>query len=267
MFINTLEYKGALIKYAVAGSGKSKLLYFHGFGQNKNAFPMMAADFENVFTLYAFDLFFHGESQWPNSDKALQPEEWRSIMQLFFEKEGVDRFSLAAFSIGARCALDIALQFPEKTTALTLLAPDGLQVNFWYALATKTRLGRFLFRKIMLEKPAALLFLIEMLAKTKLIGPKTAQFALHELKNRQQREKVYNTWLVYRQLLHPAASIISCLQKHHIPLTLVSGKNDKIIRTGAIERFAKKTGRAKHIVLNCSHNQVPALYIKTYKVF
>ena len=57
---DTINYQ---LTYKKVGVGKKCILAFHGFGLDKDCFDIFFnEDFLNDYTVYSFDLFFHGDS-------------------------------------------------------------------------------------------------------------------------------------------------------------------------------------------------------------
>jgi len=130
-----LTYKNSLIHYRKSGTGSQLALCFHGFGTFANTFDWIAQHVPDH-TFIAFDLPYHGLTQWTESD-TLKAEELIRILDLCPEITGRN-FALAGFSMGGRIALSILQQVPSRITRLVLLAPDGLHMNDWgYACMAK----------------------------------------------------------------------------------------------------------------------------------
>ncbi|HEY5824200.1 MAG TPA: hypothetical protein VIT44_07545, partial [Cyclobacteriaceae bacterium] len=69
---NSLLFKNATLHYIKSGSGPKSLLLFHGFGQDHRSFDDLTIVLAGEYTLYSFDLFFHGESSWRNDEEPME---------------------------------------------------------------------------------------------------------------------------------------------------------------------------------------------------
>src|SRR5688572_20735740 len=102
------------LHYQKLGHGTKVLLAFHGFGQNSDYFLPVAEALGEQFTIYAFDLFFHGNSWLEKEHAPLTKEFFTSLLQRFLAKEKVEKFSVTGFSMGGKFALAVLESFPER---------------------------------------------------------------------------------------------------------------------------------------------------------
>src|SRR5687767_8509330 len=106
------------LHYRKLGNGPKVLLAFHGFGQDISFFSPVAEALVNEFTIYAFDLFFHGKSWLEKEHAPLSKALLADLMQRFLAKEKVEKFSVTGFSMGGKFALSVLESFPEKVHSL-----------------------------------------------------------------------------------------------------------------------------------------------------
>ena len=132
----SLSYKNSTLSYRKSGHGNKALLLFHGFGQHHQAFAALSDKLAPYFTLYAFDLFFHGNSQWNEGEQPLEKVMWKDILTKFLDEHNIGKFSVLGFSLGGKFALVSLELFPAQVEQIILLAPDGVKTSFWYSLAT-----------------------------------------------------------------------------------------------------------------------------------
>ncbi len=130
------SYKGAELNYGLYPGGPGILLAFHGFGQSQHYFSSLATSLEKNYTVYSFDLFYHGRSHWPDSEQPLSKEFWKEMITAFLQEQQIDRFSLVGFSLGGKFVLATLEALPERTDEILFIAPDGIRTSFWYSLAT-----------------------------------------------------------------------------------------------------------------------------------
>ena len=67
--------------YEKNGEGEKTLIFFHGFGQNHKILSPWVELTNKQYTIYNFDLYYHGNSSRP--DIILSPEEWKSLFANF----------------------------------------------------------------------------------------------------------------------------------------------------------------------------------------
>lgn len=118
------------------GSGPRVVLAFHGYGQGEGHWRTMVGVLGPEVTVYAIDLFYHGRSRLAKADAPLTKSRLGELLGDFLRAQGIGQFSLLAFSMGAKFALTAVEAFPDQVEQVWLIAPDGLQRQFWYSLAT-----------------------------------------------------------------------------------------------------------------------------------
>ena len=113
------------IPYTLLGSGPRILLAFHGIGQDgASCFAPSLQSLGSHYTIYAFDLPFHGA----NGDapfEVITKTDWKECIQSFLSQNNVTRFDITGFSIGGRFALATLQAFPQNIDNAFLIAPDG----------------------------------------------------------------------------------------------------------------------------------------------
>jgi pimeloyl-ACP methyl ester carboxylesterase len=245
---------GHSLYYRKTGSGNTVVLWFHGFGQNHQAFDKIVEPDSQEFTHYSFDLFFHGNSVWIG-DTPIRKNIWKELFQLFLNETEVNQFKVVAFSIGCRFALTTSEQYHNRVENLILLAPDGIQFRFWYALATYPALSRKLFHHIV-TKPFLWNRLLSFLEVTRLIDRKLLRFAQRQMDNQQKREQVYHSWINFRHLKSNAAGLLQLADAHKIAITLMAGTRDKIVPTRLVQKLKDQVPQLSYQVLDANHNEL-----------
>ncbi len=250
----SVSYEGSILFFHRYGQGSKNILLFHGFGQDHKAFQSWIDVVKTEYTLFVFDLFFHGESIWPNR-QALEKKDWKEIISLLLQKEGITKFDLAGFSMGGKFALATLEAFPERTESIFLLAPDGIKTNFWYSLATYPIAFRKLF-KSMINRPQRFKAIENFAVKVRLIDKGIVRFIESQMDTPEKRERVYNAWVVFRHLKFDMRAIANILNSNKIQTVVIVGKYDKIITTKNMDRLLKKLDRYKLEILETGHNGV-----------
>lgn len=247
-----VETGSGQLVYSTYGTGDKILLAFHGFGQNKEIFKNWEDILDHRYTIYAFDLFYHGESD--RVYGKLTKKEWKLYLSRFLEKEQINRFDVLGFSLGGRFALASTLAFPEKTDELILAGPDGIFLTIWFKLATTPSI-KWLFKYIMLN-PGKLENLIQFNEKSRLINRYVADFVRKEMDNEENRKRVYISWNHFKALGYRRSSLISEFQKHSFKRRIILGDKDHIIKPKDILPIIEKMGKFDVDVLPLKHHQL-----------
>jgi pimeloyl-ACP methyl ester carboxylesterase len=249
-----IDYLNSQLFYTKSGTGKKVLLLFHGFGQDHRAFQSWVEVLKDEYTLYAFDLFFHGQSTWA-SREAVEKKDWKEIIDQFLQKENITEFEVAGFSMGGKFAMATLEAFHEKIKKLTLLAPDGIKTSFWYSLATYPIAIRALFKSMILH-PNRLYRITKALRTLGLIDKGLLRFAESQMDTEEKRKRVYFSWVYFRHLKFDLHKIASLLNERQIPFTLIVGQHDKVIQAKNMDGFLKKIKSKRFEVIEAGHNHL-----------
>lgn len=249
---NFITYQNSTLFYRKTGTGANALLVFHGFGQNHEAFEAMAGALGDAYTVYAFDLYFHGKSKWGYDEQPLEKSFLKEVIGKFLSQNNLDRFAIAGFSLGARFAMAITEEFPSKVDHLFLLAPDGIRSSFWFTMSTYPVALRKVF-KSMIRHPGRFKVIVNTLHELRMMNKGLLKFAEHQMNTVEKRRKVYFSWVVFRHLKFNRKKLVQLLNANNIPVTIVIGQQDRVITTKSVRGFIGKIHRGNLIVINTGH--------------
>ena len=226
--IKKIEFKKYSLAYTISGKSDLKLLTFHGFGQDRHAFELYNQKLVG-FEIYSFDLIFHGESLGP--EKKLSPQDWLTIMSIFFKEEQIKKFYVTGFSLGGRFALFLAVHFPTRTNQLILIAPDGFYKSYWYRISTLWP-SRILFRYLT-QNFKQFHFLMIFLKYIGLMDTSMNRFIERELSTPAALKRVYNSWTYFKDISFSKKNLkIFLTDFSHIHVFL--GAEDTLIKINKI---------------------------------
>ena len=245
--------KTSKLHYTVAGSGPQPLLLFHGFGQDHKVFKSLTEVLEHRYTLYSFDLYFHGQSSWNLDEQPLEKSVWKQTMLQFLAENKLENFSLAGFSMGGKFVLATLEAFPKQTKEIFLLAPDGIKTSFWYSLATYPIVLRKVFRS-MVHHPKRFNSLVRVLQQLNLLNNGLGKFAEHQMNSEEKRIKVYYSWVVFRHLKFNLDHLCNLINEYQVATTLLVGKYDMVIKANEMNRFLKKVKKYHLEIIETGHN-------------
>ncbi len=263
-----LELGNTKLEYFVFGTGKIPLLAFHGFGRHANDFIVFENSFGKKYTLYAFNLFHHGGSQYPEDrveQDTFTKHEFKEMFTHFFTDKQISKAGIMGYSLGGKIALMFTEIFPEKVESLWLFAPDGIKKNFWYFIASNTWIGRSVY-KYFLDNPYLFFSMVNGMHKTKLINDKIKKFAMNNMDKKEKRELVYKVWLTFKDTNPNMRLCIQNIKNLNIPVYQFFGKNDKVIKPALGDWFSKKIDQENNFhILQAGHillTEKTANYIK-----
>lgn len=239
MVTGHLLYKSSRISYTLFGDGPRLLFCFHGYGESAASFAMLEQPLGASFTMIAINLPFHGNTSW-KEDLFFAPRELLALLEQIAEglPGKMDGWWLMGYSLGGRVALELAQWIPDKLRCLILLAPDGLVVNPWYWLAARTAAGNRIFRWTM-KHPGWFFFLLRAARTLRLSNPSVSKFAHHYIDDVQARHELYARWTVMRGFAPDLRRVSSVIRGGRIPVHLLYGRHDRIIRWQRGESFQR----------------------------
>lgn len=257
-FIKKEDYE---LSYQVFGSGNLKMLAFHGFGQESSIYQAIPASFP-LHTVFSIDLFFHGKSEWHDGLDSLDFARWGAIIKDFIFDNQIDRFDLLGFSMGGRLAIITANLLCPQINTLYLLAPDGIEINAWYRVATKFSSLQPIFKYFTHSETNTYKKIVENLGKFGLVSKTLLKLAQTEMATPQRRRRVYQTWMLYRFLEVDIKKLSRLLNKHQIKTRIFLGKYDKLVHSQNIDSFARLLENVAIEVLDCGHHRLIAAVIE-----
>lgn len=252
---SSLTFQEHIVHYHRFGHGPRIILAFHGFGQEGRHFQPLAEALADEYTMYSFDLFYHGKSYWNSKDEAMTKKFWCDFIKFFLNTHHISTFSVCGFSLGGKFALATLEAFPEKTESIMLLAPDGIKTSMWYSLATYPVAFKGYF-KSMIVKPHRFFNLLDTINKTGLVEKGISKFAATQMDTVKKRRRVYFSWVVFKELSFSMKTMAGLIKEHNIQLHMYLGTYDRIITEKGMKRLLKYLDNYKLKVIKSGHNQL-----------
>lgn len=254
------------LDYKVHGSGKHYLLAFHGFGQNSHIYDSFEEHLGHIYTIFSFDIFFHGDSEWHGRDNPITKNDWKEIIAILLKKHNLTAIAVCGYSMGGKFAMATLEAYPDQINQFMLIAPDGVKTSFWYSLATYPTAFRKFFRA-MIAQPKYFQHLLKFSQNLGLLDKSIIKFANSQMNTRKKRRRVYLTWVMFRHLKFDLKKIGAIINQHHIPTYMVTGKYDKIITSDNMMSLLQHVTHYENIILEAGHNTLiadTAFYLKKH---
>ena len=118
------ERDGIRFNYRTTGEG-IPFVYQHGLGADLNQ-PFKLFDPPEGFRVLGFDCRMHGQTTMPAETNDISLASFADDMLGLLDFLGIERAVVGGISMGAAVALNFALRFPERTSALVLHRPAWL---------------------------------------------------------------------------------------------------------------------------------------------
>lgn len=207
------------------GSGDAWIC-FPGYGQGSRTILRFVEQIFPKDTIIGVDLPAHGGTEL--SDLHLSLDDVTYLVGKLARLAGVDRVNLFGFSMGGALALKAVELCPGQVKGALLIAPDGLKRYPMRWFATSTSLGTSLFRRSM-NNPASLFRIMDLAVKLKFMDKSVVDFFKFQLRDEEQRDRVYGSWNAFKFLQPDLVDIRKKLFRYKIELRMVFGNHDKVI--------------------------------------
>jgi pimeloyl-ACP methyl ester carboxylesterase len=263
-----IPYQSSRVSFHTWGTGPRLVFAFHGYGESGAAFGCIGSELDAGQTLVAIDLPFHGLTEWKEG-LTFYPEQLFAIMQEIACSVGEGgpgdsgargpgsgaTWGLFGYSMGGRIALRLFQDHPDCFDRLVLAAPDGMTINPWYSLATATAAGNRLFRWSM-RRPGLLYLLLRGCHAVRLLNMSIYKFAIHYIDDRAVRQELYTRWTAMRKFKPDLSRIAAIVRNRQVPVDLVYGKFDRIIRWERGEKFRRRGLASCRVILADAGHQL-----------
>jgi pimeloyl-ACP methyl ester carboxylesterase len=218
------------LAYRVYGSGPEPLIALHGFGRTSADFHVLESVLGDRFTIYAFDLHFHGMSPgYPErADTPFLPSEIAGFFAAFLDSVGAGRATLLGYSLGGRLALSLVERIPERFNQLFLAAPDGLKTRPWYRGLAASRMGRWAYKRFV-KHPQRVHFVMDALRALRLMNERMHRFLKGQTDSRAKRQLVHDVWLSYRRIEPDLTVVARKAESLGLRIHLYFGAHDRVI--------------------------------------
>lgn len=132
------EAEGLRLYYERAGSGKSELLFVHGWCCDWKAFKPQFDYFAEAHTVTAVDLRGCGKSDCPEAGYHIR--DFADDLARFCNEVGIEKPVVVGHSLGGGIAVELAARYPSVPRALVLADPNPIDplpdaVKFFQAAA------------------------------------------------------------------------------------------------------------------------------------
>jgi pimeloyl-ACP methyl ester carboxylesterase len=253
-----LEFKEYKMYYHVYGNGNKILLAFHGFGRDGTDFKLLEPTFGKEYKIISFDLFYHGESDYPMNPESINftGDDLKVLIQQYLKSNSIDTFSILAYSLGGRISFTLLELFPYKIENVYLFAPDGIKYSWGYNFVTKSTIGKYVYKSF-IKSPSFIFLIFKLGNAIGLINNSVYKFLRHQLETQPKRQKVYDTWVFFRNIHPDIPNVQHIINTKSINIQLYYGKFDTIIPPRFGKEFVKGLNNkdALHI-LDSGHNLI-----------
>jgi len=267
-----IEVDGLQVHYKTAGTGEPALILLHGFAASLFSWREIMAPLAELGTVIAYDRPAFGLTERPLKWQGLNPysSEFQPHLLIgLMDALHVEKAVLIGNSAGGGIAMQAALLYPERVSALVLVDPAVYEVGrLSIGLLLKNHLGVLLVKnrlRVLLARNINTWGII--MLRTAWHDPTkiTPNIMAGYTKPLQTENWDGALW----ELFHAAqkSDLASHLGELTLPILVITGDDDRFVLTEHSIRLAREIPHAElTIIPNCGHvphEECPETFLKT----
>lgn len=257
-----LPYPAGQIHALRFGSGPELLIALHGFGNRAKMFAPLGEALSNQYTLVALDLPFHGLTEW--TKVTFGKEDLLNIIHLVVQNEGKDRFSMMAFSFGARLAQAMLPGLTRCLNHLYLLSPDGVKTKYIAAAERTPPLIRHLLYHV-LKKSNWFAHWIRLGHRIGWVSPFVYRFLVQNLSHPHRLRRVFGCWMAMYSFPLNHRNLKTILENSLVPTDVYIGLNDLMLSPKSLQKYYEGISNVRLHWLQSGHQLVNEQLIQAIK--
>lgn len=251
-----IKINGLTVHVKTMGQGEPVFVLLHGFGASLYSWHTVMEPLSHLGTIIAFDRPAFGLTERPlawDGPNPYRPEAQVALLLGLLDHFGVQQAILVGNSAGGKVAMQVALAYSARVSALILVDPavySGGGAPAWLRplLATPQmrRLGPLLARQLQARGPALLDLAWH--------DPSLLQPEIIELYNKPLQVENWDKALWEYTLASRASDLTERLGEFTLPVLVITGDDDRIIPTAQSIRLAGELPNAQLVVIaNAGH--------------
>lgn len=248
-----LEYKDGRVHCLRFGQGEQLLVALHGFGDRARLFAILEKALTDRYTVVAFDLPFHGQTEWPQD--TFSKEDLMSIVRQILSREGKERFCLMGFSFGARLAQAMLPDFLPQLDKLYLISPDGIHTKgMSTAVRTPIWVRKFLCR--ILENPQWFLRLLDLGRRMKVVPGLIVHFLSFNLTRPERFRRTFGCWFALDSFYLRRRQIKAIWRESGLRVDIYFGTKDEMIQYKTVKKMVEGVRNVRIYLMDAGHRLI-----------
>ena len=268
-----IKINGLEVHVKTLGEGKPVFVLLHGFGASLYSWQAVMEPLSQHGMVIAFDRPAFGLTEPPltwEGTNPYSPEAQVALVLGLLDHFGVQQAILVGNSAGGTVAMQVALAYPERVSALILVDPavysgGGAPALVRPLLATPQmrHLGPLIARQIQVRGPE----LIELAwHDPSLITPETFELYKRPLQVENWDKALWELTIASR-----ASGLAEHLSEFTLPVLVITGDDDRIVPTADSIRLAGELPNAELVVIpqagHVPHEERPAEFMQAIEAF
>lgn len=236
------------------------MLAFHGFGMKGTQFSVLEPVFSERYTIYSFDLFFHGQTEL--LDKSLDTirggmssADFGVQIAEFIQKMGFEKVSLLSYSMGALMALSVIEHLPTQVNEAFFIAPDGLRPNKLLQVGSGNIIVNRIFHKLVYS-PKTVAVILNSLLKYRYIDHSLHRILQGEFGTEATRLTCYQAITYHAKIRFNKTRLATIINQHKIKTYFYFGETDRLFPPSIGKEFSAMLENSSLNILNTGHELV-----------
>lgn len=256
----TMNVQGVSLFYREAGPAKAPtVLLLHGFGASSYMFRELIPKLAQEYHVVAPDLPGFGQTTvLPGTQFSYTFDRLAAVVDAFTVAKGMDRYAMYVFDYGAPVGWRLAVNNPQKITAIVSQNGNGYEEGLsegWAdmrkAWADPTPANREALRRFNTLEMTKWQY-TEGVSDTSLIAPETYQLA-HAAIERIGVEVQMDLLLDYGQNIKQYAQLHDFFRRFQPPTLAIWGRNDPFFTPAGAQAFKRDNPKAEVRFLDTGH--------------
>ncbi|MCC6461904.1 MAG: alpha/beta hydrolase [Saprospiraceae bacterium] len=248
-----LDHGPARIHCLRFGQGERLLVALHGFGDRARLFAILEKALIERYTVVAFDLPFHGQTEW--HQRSFAKEDLIAIIRQIQAREGKERLSLMGYSFGARLVQAMLPDFLPQLDKLYLLAPDGIQTKgMAAAVRTPMWIRNFLYR--ILQHPQWFLKILQAGQRLRIVPPLILHFLSFNLTRTERFQRTFGCWFALNSFYLRRQQIKAIWRESGLPVDIYFGTKDEMIRYKTVKKMVEGVKNVRIFLMDAGHRLI-----------
>jgi len=248
-----LDHANCKIHCLRFGQGPKLLIALHGFGDRARLFAILEAALSERYTVVAFDLPFHGQTEWQGH--TFTKADVLAIVRQIMSRENQQRLCLMGYSFGARLVQAMLPQLLPQLDKLYLLAPDGIHTKGMpMAVRTPVWARHFLYR--ILKKPGWFLRLLDWGRRLNIVPPLILHFLTFNLTRPDRFQRTFGCWFALESFYLRRRRIKAIWRESGLPVDIYFGTKDEMIRYKTVKKMVEGVPNVRIFRMNAGHRLI-----------
>ena len=262
--MSSITTKKGRVHYLKYGQGPKTLIAFHGFADNAEMFAPFGEMLDDIYTIYAIDLPFHGQTTWQKNDYAAS--DINEIILEVLQLTHCLSYDILGYSLGGTIILSVLAEIDEPPDRIILLAPGGVKVRGLSNTFPMPMLGRKI-AYFLTEKPSWLVAVVSFLTKVGLIHNFYVRYVKAHMRTTKNHKRLFYTWFALSHFPVNIRRVVNTCQSKSISMLILTGSRDKVVDSQALRQAFGSRAGFKVVELEQNHLMLNKKVAETLRIY